>query len=84
MLADAVGQHVASFPAGAREYRPLVHILDQLQASGSMTAIDTGQVAAKLVAGQVPDEQLAKMKDRLAKCPQGCRDRQRWILNSCI
>jgi hypothetical protein len=84
MLAEAVGHHVASFPAGARGYRLLVDVLGQLWTTGSMTAIDAGQVAAKLVAGQVPDGLLGQMRERLAKCGAGSQHRQRWILLSCL
>jgi hypothetical protein len=80
MLVEAVRQHVASFPAGAWEYRPLVEILDQLRAAAAMTAIDAGRVAAKLVAGQVPTDKLKKAKDKLAACPEGNVGKQIWIL----
>jgi hypothetical protein len=49
-------------------YGPLVDILDRLRATAAMTVIDASRVAAKLVAGKVPDGQLKKVKDKLAAC----------------
>jgi hypothetical protein len=81
MLAEAVGHHVASFPAGAREYYSVVEILDQLRATAAMTAIDAGLAAAKLVAGKVAGKQLDRLKDSLTACPEGQVDAQRFIFN---
>ena len=84
LLVGAVAGHVASFPAGPREYGHLVNILEQLGASGAMTDMDVGRVMAKLVGRQVVAGQLHGVKARLAVCPAGDHNRQRWILMSVL
>ena len=52
--------------------------------SGAMTDMDVGRVMAKLVGRQVVAGQLHGVKARLAVCPAGDHNRQRWILMSVL
>jgi hypothetical protein len=88
MLIGAVKGHIASFPKGIRSYGPLVAALDHLILHQRLTTVQGGQIAAKLLKGNVPQEKVAVMKEQLAKCsnesPAVSILRQRWIMFSCM
>jgi hypothetical protein len=87
MLHDVVTKHVHTFPNSVKSYGPLVEALQLLKQAGRMSAVEAGQVAAKLMSGAVEQEAMQQMKEQLAKCtgasPADDLERQMWIMDIC-
>jgi hypothetical protein len=85
LLKSAISGHVRTFPEGFHSYGRLLEALEELQPD-PFPSKQAGQVAARLMSGEVQPEKLQEMNRRLvqSKGSADAQQKQLWMMSSCL